>query len=93
MKFFNFDSDRQNGSRFVQILEDFSELRTLWRRQRLSQGLFWALCLNLILAPAVLAATDESFTKSQAYWLSALLLVTIALSVYLFWVMFAPEKF
>lgn len=93
MKLLNLGSDQQKGSKLVQILEDLSELWTLWRRQRLPQGLFWALCLNLILAPAVLAATGESFTRSQAYWLSALLLVTISLSVYLFWVMFEPEKF
>jgi K+-transporting ATPase KdpF subunit len=77
----------------VQVYEDLTELWSEWRRQKLPQYLFWGLCFNLILAPAVFAATGETFTRSQAYWLSALGLVTVALSVYLFFVMFAPEKF
>ncbi len=55
--------------------------------------LFLALCFNLIVAPAVYAANAESFTKFQAYALGLLAIVTVAFSIYLFVVMFQPEKF
>jgi K+-transporting ATPase KdpF subunit len=48
---------------------------------------------NLIIAPAVYAANVESFTKFQAYALGLLGIVTFAFSIYLFAVMFQPEKF
>ncbi|MCY7323193.1 MAG: K(+)-transporting ATPase subunit F, partial [Phormidesmis sp. CAN_BIN36] len=55
--------------------------------------LFLGLCFNLILAPAVFAATGGDLSRTQAYWLGALGLVTVALAVYLFFVMFVPERF
>ncbi len=55
--------------------------------------IFFALCLNLIVAPAIYAANSESFTKFQAYALGVLGIVTLAFSIYLFVVMFQPEKF
>ena len=64
-----------------------------WRRQKLPLYLFLGLCFNLILAPAVFAATGGELSRPQAYWLGALVLVTIALAIYLFFVMFVPEKF
>lgn len=77
----------------TQIAEDISEIWSEWRRQKLPLYLFLGLCFNLVLAPAVFAATGEDMSRSQSYWLSALALVTIALAVYLFFVMFVPEKF
>jgi K+-transporting ATPase KdpF subunit len=78
---------------FSQIVENMAEIWSEWRRQRLPLYLFLGLCFNLVLAPAVFAATSDEMSRSQSYWLSALGLVTIALAVYLFFVMFVPEKF
>ena len=78
---------------FTQIVENMTEIWSEWRRQKLPLYLFLGLCFNLVLAPAVFAATDGEMSRSQSYWLAALGLVTIALAVYLFFVMFVPEKF
>jgi K+-transporting ATPase KdpF subunit len=58
-----------------------------------SFALFVALCFNLMLAPAVYAATGESLIRQNAYAIGVLLLVTLALSIYLFTVIFQPERF
>ncbi|MBE9180332.1 potassium-transporting ATPase subunit F [Oculatella sp. LEGE 06141] len=55
--------------------------------------LFLGICFNLILAPIVYAASGHEFSRSQAWSLGLLGLGTVALSVYLFFVMFVPEKF
>ena len=78
---------------FTQIVENMTEIWSEWRRQKLPLYPFLGLCFNLVLAPAVFAATDGEMSRSQSYWLAALGLVTIALAVYLFFVMFVPEKF
>ncbi len=77
----------------TQLIEDMTEIWSEWRRQKLPLYLFLGLCFNLVLAPAVFAATGGEMSRSQTYWLSALGLVTIALAIYLFFVMFVPEKF
>jgi hypothetical protein len=76
-----------------QSLEAVAEIWTEWRRQKLPLYLFLALCLNLVIAPVVYAASDNEFSRTQAWTLGLLGLGTIALSVYLFFVMFVPEKF
>ena len=83
----------QSPQIIAQIVENMAEIWSEWRRQKLPLYLFLGLCFNLVLAPAVLAATGDEMSRSQSYWLSALGLVTIALAVYLFFVMFVPEKF
>jgi K+-transporting ATPase KdpF subunit len=56
--------------------------------------LFLGMCFNLlVLTPAVYAATQEIYTPSQVAWLVLLGVVTLALSIYLFVVMFQPERF
>lgn len=75
------------------IAEDISEFWLLGRRQKLPLYLFLGLCFNLFLAPVVYAATGHEFSRTQAWALGLLGLATIALSVYLFVVMFLPEKF
>jgi K+-transporting ATPase KdpF subunit len=77
----------------TQWAADIAELWEEGRRQKLPIYLFLGLCCNLVLAPAVFAATGEAFSRSQIYYLSALVLITVALSIYLFFVMFVPEKF
>ena len=61
--------------------------------QKHSLYLFLALCTNLIIAPVVYAASNNETTRSQAWALGLLGLGTVAIAVYLFFVMFAPEKF
>jgi K+-transporting ATPase KdpF subunit len=77
---------------FIQ-LEAIQQIWIQFHRQKMSRYLFYLLCLNLILAPAVQAATGNEVSRSQAYALGILGLVTVALSTYLFVVMFQPERF
>ncbi|MGG6293666.1 potassium-transporting ATPase subunit F [Leptolyngbya sp. AN02str] len=59
----------------------------------LSLPTYLALCFNLLVAPIVYAASSNEFSRSQAWSLGLLGLGTVALSIYLFFVMFVPEKF
>ena len=74
-------------------------LKGLWQlsnKKKYPKYLFLTLCFNLIVAPAVYAAANantNSFTRFQAYALGLLGLVTFGFSIYLFAVMFQPEKF
>jgi K+-transporting ATPase KdpF subunit len=72
------------------------EIQPLWSQlyhKKVPRYLLLLLCLNLVLAPAVQAATGNEFSRHQAYALGILGLVTVALSIYLFVVMFQPERF
>ena len=62
------------------------------RRRPLPAQLFLLLCLNLIIAPAVYAASAE-ISKGQAWAIALLGVVTLALSTYLIVVIFQPERF
>lgn len=75
------------------VFEDMIEMLLAWRRRKLPLYLFLALCFNLVLAPVVYAASSSQLSRSQAWSLGLLGLLIVALSVYLFFVMFAPEKF
>ncbi|MBD2664680.1 K+-transporting ATPase, F subunit [Richelia sinica FACHB-800] len=78
------------------LLSGLTEINTIaaqWRKQKLPVCLFLGMCLNLVVAPVVYAATGEQFSHSQAWALGLLGLVTVSLSIYLFFVMFIPEKF
>jgi hypothetical protein len=77
----------------TQAFEDTIGMLSEWRRQKLPLYLFLALCFNLVLAPVVYAASSSQLSRSQAWALGLLGLAIVALSVYLFFVMFAPEKF
>jgi F subunit of K+-transporting ATPase (Potass_KdpF) len=77
----------------AQAIEAAIAIWSEWRRQKLPLYLFLALCFNLVVAPVVYAATDETLSRSQAWALGLLGLATVALSIYLFFVMFAPERF
>lgn len=77
----------------TQALGEISEIWSLWQRRKLPLSLFLALCFNLLVAPIVYAASGTEFSRSQAWSLGLLGLGTVALSIYLFFVMFAPEKF
>ncbi len=64
-----------------------------WRRQKLPLAIFLLLCLNLIIAPAIYAAADGTLERRSAWALGVLGLVTLGLIVYLFIVVFQPERF
>jgi K+-transporting ATPase KdpF subunit len=81
-------------STLLQVSEDVIELWKIWHKRKYPTSLFLLLCLNLIVAPVVQAATgSEVLSRSQAYALALLGITTIALSVYLFVAMFQPERF
>ena len=59
----------------------------------LAMVLFITISLNLIIAPVVMAASGTEITRNTAYVIGILYCVTLALSVYLFTVIFQPERF
>ena len=59
----------------------------------LSVYLFSILLINIIISPLVYASTNQILSKGQSYGLSLLGLITISLFIYLFIVIFQPEKF
>jgi K+-transporting ATPase KdpF subunit len=63
-----------------------------WCRQRLPLQLLIALCLNLTIAPTVYAAVD-GLQRRQAWAIGLLGLVTVGLAIYLFDVVFRPERY
>jgi K+-transporting ATPase KdpF subunit len=69
------------------------EIITRFWQKRLPKSLLMALLLALALAPAVQAATGTTFDRGQTFAIVLLGLTTLALSVYLFVVIFQPERF
>jgi K+-transporting ATPase KdpF subunit len=61
--------------------------------QKLAVYFLIILGLNLILSPLVQASTAGILSRGQSYALGLLGLVTVSLFVYLFVVIFQPEKF
>ncbi len=76
--------------RFPNILE---EARLLDRRHPVPVKIFLAMCLDLVIAPTVYAASGDEVSRKVAWSLGCLLLLTGGLSIYLFWVIFEPERF
>ncbi|MFZ4674754.1 MAG: potassium-transporting ATPase subunit F [Nodosilinea sp.] len=76
-----------------QTLETVAEIWSEGRRQKLPLYLFLALCFNLVVAPMVYAASGSELSRPQAWALGLLGLGTVALAIYLFFVMFVPERF
>ena len=77
--------------------KDFQEIielaQMLGQRHPIPVQLFLVMCFNAIIAPAVYAAGGEDLTRKAVWGLSLLGLVIIALSIYLFVVIFQPERF
>ena len=61
--------------------------------QKLAVYFLIILGLNLILSPLVQASTAGILSRGQSYALGLLGLVTVSLFVYLFVVIFQPERF
>ena len=51
------------------------------------------LCLNVAIAPVVYAASDGMLERRSAWAIGILGFVTIAIVIYLFVVVFQPERF
>ena len=75
------------------LVEDFATIWESGRKRKVPRYAFLALCFNLLLAPAVQAATGNELSRTQSYALGILGLVVVALGIYLFVVMFQPERF
>jgi K+-transporting ATPase KdpF subunit len=67
-------------------------MTTILKKYQLSLFLFLTLCLALFFSPLVQAATG-TLTRGQSYALTLLGLVTFSLFLYLFVVIFQPERF
>jgi K+-transporting ATPase KdpF subunit len=77
----------------MKSLNFISSIQSKWRKRPLPLQLFLLLCLNLAIAPAVQAASSVGIARGQAYAIALLGLITFGLSIYLFVVIFQPEKF
>ncbi|WP_414581440.1 potassium-transporting ATPase subunit F [Scytonema sp. PCC 10023] len=77
----------------MNIVEAISFVWSEWRSQKLPLAIFVALCLNLLIAPIVYAAADGTLERRSAWAIGVLGLVTLAVIVYLFVVVFQPERF
>ncbi len=87
-------ADLPNGTLPVKLPEStFFLLTSQWRKRPLPLQLFLLLCLNLVTAPVVQAASGGELSRDNAYALGLLGLVTLGLCVYLFVVIFQPERF
>lgn len=76
-----------------EVAEGIEDAIAHLRRRPLPLQLFLLLCLNLVIAPAVYAATNAEISKTQAWAIGLLGLVTLGLTIYLFVVVFQPERF
>jgi K+-transporting ATPase KdpF subunit len=63
------------------------------KRNRVPLSLFLVMCLNVLLSPVVQAAIPGDTSRWQVYTIGLLGLVTVCLCVYLFVVIFQPERF
>ncbi len=75
------------------VIEDLSAIGLKLYQRKLTRYLLWSFAINLILAPVVYAATGQTISREQSYAIGLLGLVSVAVSIYLFVVMFQPEKF
>jgi K+-transporting ATPase KdpF subunit len=80
-----------DNRKFSILNSQFIKLRSY--PQKLAVYFLIILGLNLILSPLVQASTAGILSRGQSYALGLLGLVTVSLFVYLFVVIFQPEKF
>jgi K+-transporting ATPase KdpF subunit len=63
------------------------------RKQKLPLAIFIGLCLNLLVAPVVYATAAGTLERPSAWAIGILGGVTLAMVIYLFVVVFQPERF
>lgn len=78
---------------FYHIKEMILDIIIDFCSRKLPIYLLFILLINLILSPVVYASTKDVLSKGQTYALGLLGLVTFSLFIYLFIVIFQPEKF
>ncbi|NJL82864.1 MAG: K(+)-transporting ATPase subunit F [Chloroflexaceae bacterium] len=83
---------RENDRTLSSLITTIDLIWTEWRR-RIPLWLFLGLCLNVAIAPMVYAAAGGTLERGNAYAIGVLGLATVGLSVYLFVVIFQPERF
>ena len=76
-----------------ELIQVISFIWSQRRRQNLPLTIFIVLCLNLAIAPVVYAASDGILERRSAWAIGILGFVTIAVVIYLFVVVFQPERF
>jgi K+-transporting ATPase KdpF subunit len=69
------------------------EILTRFWQKPVPRTLLIALLMALAMAPAVQAATGMTLDRGQTLAIVMLCLTTVALSIYLFVVIFQPERF
>ena len=77
----------------INVAEDIAFVWIEWRRQKLPLAIFISLCLGMVIAPAVYAASNGTLERRSAWAISLLGLVTLGLVIYLFDVVFRPERY
>ena len=77
----------------LKLVEGVSFVWFEWRRQQLPLAIFLLLCLNLVIAPVVYAASGGTLERRSAWAIGILGLVTLGLVIYLFDVVFRPERY
>lgn len=84
---------KQASSTLQEQLANITPLLMTLRHRPIPLFLFLALCFNLVLAPAVLAATGGTVSRLNAYAIGVLGLLTFAMAIYLLVVMLQPQRF
>ncbi|RCJ27645.1 ATPase [Nostoc minutum NIES-26] len=77
----------------MDFIQTFSDIGSQWRRHKLPLAIFIGLCLNLVVAPVVYAAADGILERRSVWAIGILGGVTLAVVIYLFVVVFQPERF
>lgn len=87
-------SNRSNKFLLYQKLREIIQIISdRFFKNPLAKVLFVTTSLNLLIAPAVMAASGTEMTRQTAYAIGILYCVTLGLSIYLFTVIFQPERF
>jgi K+-transporting ATPase KdpF subunit len=80
----------------VYLPRNFLSISFIWlqrRRQKLLLAIFIFLSFNAVISPLVYAATDGTLSRPSTWAIGILGAVTLALVIYLFVVVFQPERF
>ncbi len=77
----------------IELMEGIELLQEQWQRNSLPIVLFFMMCLNLVIAPAVYASSGAAITRQTAWTIGILGLVILSLAIYLFAVILQPERF
>jgi K+-transporting ATPase KdpF subunit len=87
-------SNKSNKFSLTQNLrETIQNIGDRFLKNPLAKVLLLTTSLNLVIAPAVMAASGTGITRQTAYAIGILYCVTLGLLIYLFTVIFQPERF